>query len=62
MPHPEYQYLNLIKDILDNGSKKPIFFTPEVLAEYEKKGQEPPIYFPSLAASIVGTWLTVFRS
>jgi thymidylate synthase len=42
MPHPEYQYLNLIKDILDNGSKKPIFFTPEVLAEYEKKGQEPP--------------------
>jgi len=40
--HPEYQYLNLLKDILENGSDKPLFFTPEVLAEYKKKGQEAP--------------------
>ncbi len=40
--HPEYQYLNLVKDIQQNGAKKPIFFTPEVLEEYKKKGQEPP--------------------
>ena len=40
--HPEQQYLNLLKDILDNGSDKEIFFTPEVLVEYKEKGQEPP--------------------
>jgi thymidylate synthase len=40
--HPEYQYLDLIKDILENGSDKQLFFTPEVLAEYEKKGETPP--------------------
>jgi len=40
--HPEYQYLGLAKDILDNGSDKELFFTPEVLAEYEKKGEKPP--------------------
>jgi thymidylate synthase len=40
--HQEYQYLNLLQDILDNGSDKPLFFTPEVLAEYEKKGEKPP--------------------
>ncbi|HAM88610.1 MAG: Thymidylate synthase [Candidatus Falkowbacteria bacterium GW2011_GWC2_38_22] len=42
MQHSEYQYLNLAKDILDNGSDKKLFFTPEVLAEYAKKGEEPP--------------------
>ena len=41
--HPEYQYLDLAQDILDNGSDKKLFFTPEVLEEYKKKGQEPPI-------------------
>ncbi|MDA3815392.1 MAG: thymidylate synthase [Patescibacteria group bacterium] len=41
--HPEYQYLNLLQEILDNGSDKELFFTPEVLAEYEKKGEKPPI-------------------
>ncbi len=41
--HPEYQYLNLLKDIKDNGSDKKLFFTPEVMADYAKKGQEPPI-------------------
>ncbi len=40
--HPEYQYLDLLKDILENGSKKKIFFTPEVLEEYKKKGKKPP--------------------
>ena len=38
----EYQYLNLLKDILKNGSDKPLFFTPEVLDQYKKKGEEPP--------------------
>ncbi|HWY79063.1 MAG TPA: thymidylate synthase [Candidatus Sulfotelmatobacter sp.] len=40
--HLEYQYLNLLQDILDNGSDKPLFFTKEVLEEYKKKGEEPP--------------------
>ncbi len=40
--HPEYQYLDLLKDILENGSDKELFFTPEVLAEYEKRGEKPP--------------------
>ena len=40
--HPEYQYLNLAQDILDNGSDKALFFTPEVLAEYKKRGVKPP--------------------
>lgn len=40
--HPEYQYLDLLRDILENGSDKPLFFTPEVLQQYKDKGQEPP--------------------
>jgi thymidylate synthase len=40
--HPEYQYLNLLKDILENGSDKPLFFTPEILEQYKQKGEEPP--------------------
>ncbi|MDD4902706.1 MAG: thymidylate synthase [Patescibacteria group bacterium] len=40
--HPEQQYLDLIKDIMANGTDKELFFTPEVLAEYKKKGEEPP--------------------
>lgn len=40
--HPEYQYLDLLQDIIENGSDKELFFTPEVLAEYEKKGELPP--------------------
>jgi thymidylate synthase len=42
MIHPEQQYLDLIKDIMANGTDKELFFTPEVLAEYKKKGEEPP--------------------
>lgn len=40
--HSEFQYLDLAKDILANGGDKELFFTPEVLAEYKKKGEEPP--------------------
>src|SRR6266571_1210064 len=38
----EYQYLDVLQDILDNGSDKPLFFTPEVLQQYKDKGEEPP--------------------
>ncbi|MFH1029696.1 MAG: thymidylate synthase [bacterium] len=41
--HQEYQYLNLMKDIIDNGSDKKLFFTPEVLQQYADKGEEPPV-------------------
>ncbi len=40
--HSEYQYLDILKDIMENGTDKEVFFTPEVLKEYEKKGQRPP--------------------
>jgi thymidylate synthase len=40
--HPEYQYLDLLQDILDNGSDKEVFFNAEVRKEYEKKGETPP--------------------
>src|SRR3990170_1925016 len=30
MDHPEYQYLNLLKDILKNGVDKPVFGNPGV--------------------------------
>lgn len=40
--HPEYQYLNLLQDILDNGTDKKLFFTPEVLDRYKQEGVEPP--------------------
>ncbi|MCX6784451.1 MAG: thymidylate synthase [Candidatus Komeilibacteria bacterium] len=40
--HPEYQYLNLLQDILDNGSDKEVFFTPEVKQQYADRGIEQP--------------------
>lgn len=40
--HPEYQYLNLLEDILENGSDKELFFTPEILEQYREKGENPP--------------------
>ncbi len=40
--HPEYQYLDLLQDIIENGSDKELFFTPEVLNEYKEKGEKPP--------------------
>ena len=42
MNHPEQQYLDLMTDIMENGTDKELFFTPEVLDEYKKKGEEPP--------------------
>ncbi len=38
----EKQYLDLLKDISENGSDKPLFFTPEILQQYKDKGEEPP--------------------
>ena len=40
--HPEYQYLDLLQDILDNGSDKPLYFDDIVLEEYKKKAETPP--------------------
>lgn len=40
--HPEYQYLNLLKDILENWNDKQIFLAPEVLKQYEEKWEQPP--------------------
>lgn len=40
--HPEFQYLNLLKDIVKNGSDKEVFFTPEVKAQYAARGVQPP--------------------
>ncbi|MCA9356618.1 thymidylate synthase [Candidatus Nomurabacteria bacterium] len=39
--HPEYQYLDLCQDILDNGADKQLFFNDVVLEEYKNKGEEP---------------------
>ncbi len=40
--HPEYQYLDLCRDILENGADKELFFNDVVLEEYEAKGEKPP--------------------
>lgn len=40
--HPEYQYLDLLKDILKHGTDKEVFFTPEIREQYERKGEKPP--------------------
>jgi thymidylate synthase len=40
--HPEYQYLDLLKDIVENGSKKEVFLTDEVKQQYRDKGEELP--------------------
>ena len=40
--HPEYQYLDLLRDFLQNGTDKKVFFTPEILEEYKQKGEEAP--------------------
>ena len=42
MKHPEEQYLDLLRDILENGSDKELFFTPEVRAQYRDQGEEIP--------------------
>jgi thymidylate synthase len=40
--HPEYQYLNLLQDIIQNGSDKELFLTPEVKDQYDSKNQPYP--------------------
>ena len=40
--HPEYQYLDLCRDILENGADKELFFNDVVLEEYRKRGEKPP--------------------
>jgi thymidylate synthase len=40
--HPEYQYLDLCKEILEHGADKELFFNDVVLAEYAAKGEKPP--------------------
>lgn len=40
--HPEYQYLDLCRDILENGADKELFFNDVVLEEYKAKGEKPP--------------------
>ena len=40
--HPEYQYLDLCQEIMDNGADKELFFNQVVLDEYKKNGEEPP--------------------
>jgi len=40
--HPEYQYLDLLRDIVDNGSRKELFLTPEVQQQYRDRGESLP--------------------
>ncbi|TSC85540.1 MAG: thymidylate synthase [Parcubacteria group bacterium Gr01-1014_8] len=40
--HPEFQYLDLCRDILKNGADKELFFNNVVLEGYTQKGEKPP--------------------
>jgi thymidylate synthase len=40
--HPECQYLGLLRDIVDNGSQKELFLTPEVQEHYRERGEPLP--------------------
>ncbi len=40
--HPEYQYLDLMEDVLNNGSDKELFFNEVILEQYAAKGEKPP--------------------
>jgi len=42
MKHPEYQYLDLLKEIKETGSDKKLFFTSEIQNQYKEKGEQPP--------------------
>ncbi len=42
MKHPEYQYLDLLGDIIENGFDKGLFFNDVILDEYRLRGEEPP--------------------
>jgi len=45
--HPEYQYLDLLKEIMKSWGKKELFLTPEVQQQYIDRGEEFP-YITSL--------------
>ncbi len=63
--HPEYQYLELLKDIMENGSDKQLFFTPEVLQQYKDKDEEPPFIRSVFGRShrfILGAFFREIRS
>lgn len=40
--NPEYQYLDLLGDIIENGTDKELFLTDEVREQYEQKGEQQP--------------------
>lgn len=40
--HPEQQYLDLCREILEKGADKELFFNDVVLAEYASRGERPP--------------------
>ena len=40
--HQENQYLELLQDIMKNGSDKELFLTPEVKSQYDQKNQSYP--------------------
>lgn len=40
--HPEYQYLDLLREIIETGSKKEVFLTPEVKQQYKERGEDLP--------------------
>lgn len=40
--HPEYQYLDLLRDIFDNGTRKELFLTAEVQQQYRDRGEDLP--------------------
>lgn len=42
MAQEEKQYLDMLQDIMDNGSDKEVFLTPEVLDQYKERGIQPP--------------------
>ena len=59
--HPEYQYLDLCRDILDNGADKELFFNDVVLEEYKKRGETPPFIRSVLADRSDSISRRVFR-
>ena len=40
--HPEYQYLDLCRDVLENGADKELFFNKVILDDYKQKNEQPP--------------------
>jgi hypothetical protein len=51
--HPEDQYLELCKDILENGADKELFFNQVVLDEYAAKGEQPPFIRSVFGLSLI---------